>query len=468
MLKRLMLILSIAFLLATTAAVTSAQGGSGPDNALLPFGQQQTVAPHSAQWYKFDVGGKKQSASAILDASSAQGLRLAIYTPEQIAAWERGDALQAIGMGGPQPDHALGWFGEFNQAGTYYAVVYNDTDAPLQVTLRVQGDAVTTILAPTATPRVDPLMTPTPRGKGISGKLAFVDATGGNIYTVNGDGTNLQRVTFGMDPQWNHAGTQLAFARQGPVPGVYVINADGSNERLLYQTNEPRAPAWNADDSEIIFAYQGATKGGGEACFRGRCFERPASTEWKLGAVNVGDGAYHDVRSTAGAFTPTVAPDGTIVYNDPSIGLMKTTSTGEPQPEPFIGDLRVTSRTYNPLRIMSPALSPDGKQIVYMVMQPPTWQIALANSDGGNQHLLTRDNALAIAHPSNVAPQWSPDGKQILFLSNRNGITSDSSKWEFFTMNADGSNAQQVLKNISDQIEIRYDYQAGRMTSWAK
>lgn len=178
--------------------------------------------------------------------------------------------------------------------------------------------------------------------------------------------------------------------------------------------------------------------------------------------MNVADGAYHDVRSSDSAITPTIAPDSTIVYNDGNIGLLKTTSTGEPAAEPFIGDLRITSPTYNPLRIMSPAVSPDGKQIIYMVMQQPTWQIAQANADGGNQHLLTRDNALAIAHPSNVAPQWSPDSQQILFLSNRNG------RWEFFTMDADGGNVQQVLKNITDQIEIRYDYQAGRMMSWTK
>jgi TolB protein len=462
MLKKLVFVFFLAALFLGTVAITSAQSGSGPDDALLPIGQTQTIAPHSAQWYKFDVGGKKRSATATLDSSVTTGLRLAIYTPEQISNWQRGDSLKAIGMGSPQQDHTLGWYGEFNQAGTYYAVAYNDNDAPVTVQVLVQGDAITTLPAPTATPNIDPLMTPTPLGKGISGKLVFVDATGGNIYTVNGDGTNLQRVTFGMDPQWNHTGTMITFARQGPVPGIYVANADGSDERLLYQTNEPRAPTWSADDSEIIFAYQGATKGGGERCFRNRCFTLPSSVEWKLGAVTLADGKYHDVRSSNDAFTPTAAPDGTIVYNDPAIGLMKITPDGEPQPDPFIGDLRITSPAYNPLRMMSPTLSPDGTQIIYMVMQQPTWQIAWANSDGSNQHLLTSDNPLAIAHPSNVAPQWSPDGKQILLLSNRNG------KWEFFVMNADGSNLHQVLKNITDQIQIRYDYQAGRMMSWSE
>lgn len=462
MVKKTFLIVLFAAVFLLTAAAALAQGGPGPDNALLPYGQPVTVAPNSAQWFKFDVGGKKKAATAFLDAASADGLLLAIYTPEQVANWQRGDGLKALGMGSPQQQHTLGWYGTFNEAGTYYAVAYNDTGAPVDVRVTVDGDSVTTLPAPTATPNIDPLMTPTPLGKGIRGKLAFVDATGGNIYTVNGDGTNLRRVTFGMDPQWNHGGTMLTFARQGPVPGIYIINADGSGERLLYQTNEPRAPIWSPDDSEIIFSYQGATKGGGEVCFRGRCFQRPSSVEWKLGAVNVADGAFHDVRSGESAITPTIAPDGTIVYSDGNIGLMKTTSRGEPQPEPFIGDLRITSPSYNPLRILSPAISPDGKSIIYMVKQQPTWQIAQAGMDGSNQHLLTSDNALAIAHPSSVAPQWSPDSKQILFLSDRNG------RWEFFTMNADASNVQQVLKNITDQIDIRYDFQAGRMMSWAK
>jgi Tol biopolymer transport system component len=97
-----------------------------------------------------------------------------------------------------------------------------------------------------------------------------------------------------------------------------------------------------------------------------------------------------------------------------------------------------------------------------MVLQQPAWQIAVANADGGNQHLLTRMDQLDFVHPNNAAPIWSPDGKQILFLSDRNG------KWEFFLMNADGTGQQQVLKNISDQITLKYGFQSERMLSWWK
>lgn len=452
----LLLFLSVFFIGAAPGA-----SASGPDSALSPTGETQTIHGQSAQWYKFEVGGKKADASATVDADTSSGLRLALYTPEQTANWQRGQALKAIGMGSAQSDHALGWYGEFNQAGTYYAVVYNDSDTPVQVTVRVEGDAVTTQKTETkATVHDDPLLPKIPVGGGVSGKIAFVDAEGGNVYTVNGDGTNLQRVSFGMDPQWSSDGSQIALARQGPVAGIFTVNVDGSNEQLVYATNEPRSPDWSPDDSEIVFSYQGETQGGETRCFRGRCMQAPSTTEWKLGAVTLSDTNYHDVRSGETAFTPTWNVNGTIAYNDTSIGLMQTSSTGEPSANPFLGDLRITSDSYNPLRIMSPQYSPDGTKIVYMVQQSPTWQIAIAHADGSDAHLLTSDVVLALTHPSSVAPVWSPDGSQIMFLSDRNG------RWEIFVMNADGSNMHQVLKNITDTIDVQYDFQAGRMLSW--
>lgn len=457
--KRIFILLFIAgvfFIGATPVA-----NASGPDSALSPIGETQTIAAHSAQWYKFDVGGKKGDVSATVDAGTKEGLRLAMYTPKEIANWQNGASLQAIGSGSAQQAHSLGWYGTFNQAGTYYAVVYNDSDAAIQVSVRVHGDAVTTQKIETrVTVPDDPLLPKIPVGSGVQGKIVFPDSSGGNVYTVNGDGTNLQRVSFGMDPQWNSDGTKIALARQGPVAGIFTINADGSNEQLVYATNEPRSPAWSPDDSEIVFSYQGAIKGGETRCLRGRCMEAPSTTEWKLGAVTLSDNAYHDVRTGEYAFTPTWNVNGTIAYNDTSIGLMQTSSTGEPSANPFIGDLRITADSYNPLRIMSPQYSPDGTKIVYMVMQQPTWQIAVANADGSDAHLLTSDVVLALTHPSNVAPVWSPDGSQIMFLSNCNG------KWEIFVMNADGSNMHQVLKNVTDAIELDYDFQAGRMLNW--
>jgi hypothetical protein len=467
MLKHLRIVIPILALLLLLGVGTILAAGGGPGDALYADGTAQTVAPHSSLWLRFEYGGGNKEVSVTLDANNASAVRMKIFTPQAVAAWQNGESLQAVGEGSRVQNHDLGWSGRFQFGGTFYVVVYNDGDAPVTVNVTASGENVTNNnLPPPPQPTAIPNPFPhnTPVGKGIVGKLAFLDAQGGNLYTVNGDGTNLQRVSFGMDPQWNHAGTQIALARQGPVAGIFVTNADGSNERLLYATNEPRAPDWRPDDGQLVFSRQTASKGGGSFCFRGRCFTFPAMSEWKLGLVNSGDGTYSDVPTTAHAFTPSWNPvDATkIAYNDTTIGVIVTSTDATPSFEPIIGDLRPGVGTYDPLKILSPQYSPDGKFIVLMVAQPPTWQIAIANADGSNRHLLTSMNPLDFTHANNVAPVWSPDGTKILFLSDRNG------KWEFFTMNPDGSGAQQVLKNITDQIAITYSYQGERLMSWTK
>ncbi len=60
----------------------------------------------------------------------------------------------------------------------------------------------------------------------------------------------------------------------------------------------------------------------------------------------------------------------------------------------------------------------------------------------------------------NVAPTWSTDGQQILFLSDRNG------KWEFFVTDPSGQNIKQVLKNVTDQVTIQFGYNNERVMDW--
>lgn len=319
------------------------------------------------------------------------------------------------------------------------------------------GSAATTLAAGNASA--------TSAAAALTGKLVFVDAAGGNIYTVNADGTNLKRITNGLDPQWSNDGSKIAFARQGNAPGIYVINADGTNERLLYQTNEARSPVWSPDDSQIVFSFLAKTKSGATRTVtrngKTTTFTEPDTNLWRLARINSAGGGFTDLQATNNALTPTWNLKRNVIgFNDLTIGIMQMSLDNSYTPFPFVGDLRVTESDYNPLRLMSPQYSPDGSRIAYVVQQQPTWQIAVANADGSSQGLLTRDDALADAHPNNVAPVWSPDSQQILFLSNRSG------KWEFFLMNADGTNVRQVLQNVTSQITLNYSYNSDRIMSW--
>ena len=62
------------------------------------------------------------------------------------------------------------------------------------------------------------------------------------------------------------------------------------------------------------------------------------------------------------------------------------------------------------------------------------------NSDGGERQRLTESNE------DNYLPKWSPDGEQIIFVSERDGNP------EIYVMNADGSDQRRLTDNPSDDL----------------
>ena len=76
----------------------------------------------------------------------------------------------------------------------------------------------------------------------------------------------------------------------------------------------------------------------------------------------------------------------------------------------------------------------------------PAPEIYVMDADGGNLHRLTNNPS------SDYAPSWSPDGKRIAFVSDRDGHV-DANDWltaEIYVMDADGGNPQNLTNNPSD------------------
>jgi len=89
-------------------------------------------------------------------------------------------------------------------------------------------------------------------------------------------------------------------------------------------------------------------------------------------------------------------------------------------------------------RISEPVLSPDGRNVAFTVqtvdldrnMKPTQiWTVALS---GGFPRQITRDG------DSNQRPRWSPDSRQIYFVSNRSGSS------QIWAMNPDGGSPRQI------------------------
>ncbi len=85
-------------------------------------------------------------------------------------------------------------------------------------------------------------------------KIAFSDSEQ-NLYIMNSDGTNINKLTDGVRPHWSPDGSKIVFSkeRKDDCFDTYVINIDRTNlERLtFFNSITPSEAIWNPNGSKI-------------------------------------------------------------------------------------------------------------------------------------------------------------------------------------------------------------------------
>jgi TolB protein len=213
----------------------------------------------------------------------------------------------------------------------------------------------------------------------------------------------------------------LLFSVHGPSAGIYEINSDGSNLKIVIANGF--APDWSPDGKSFVYA--------AELAGQSHIYNSKA------------DGS-EGVQLTCGSFSddfPIWLPDGeTIAFrstDQKGLWWWRTIrSSGG-------GMTSLTNPSYD-FFFQTLAWSGDGNWIAWMSLKEQQMrddgssQIHVRRADGSGEVALT-ENLWA-----NINPSWSPDGLRIAFLSEMDGIYG---KYSLYTIGRDGSGLERLLDN---------------------
>lgn len=307
-------------------------------------------------------------------------------------------------------------------------------------------------------------------------KLAFVSA--GEIWVINADGSNERRVTTNSttdaDPAWSPDGTKIIFGRGS---GISVINLDGTNETpLTGGAGVDIQPSWSNDGTKIAFRRTNATNLGIYT------MNEDGSNQLRVVADSPGtfpspSTIYENPKwqpvaqipntfTISGRLTHNTSPviGATVNLNGTTKASVTTDATGNYQ---FSG--LTASGNYNispsfPKHYFTPANRSfnnlNSNQLANFevlgicqfgncvkngkIAFTRSSDIFTINPDGTNQTNITNNAA------GNSEPDYSPDGSNIIFTTNRDG------NYEIYRMNADGSNPVRLTSDAAQDNSPQY------------
>jgi Tol biopolymer transport system component len=273
---------------------------------------------------------------------------------------------------------------------------------------------------------------------------SYTESSPANIYVVTPGGTGTCYVTndgnWNRNAGWSYDGSKIVYEVRNGAGGIWTMDSDGDNKKqLTFFPTRAFGPAFSPDGTHIVYADYGV----GEV--------DTGLVGIEVWVMNVdGTGNRQITKTTVKGLTrtginirwscrPAYSPDGTkIVYactqsGRSEIWVMNADGTN-PKQCTFPGYPTAPDANF-------PSYSPDGTKIAFLGGYETEYgNIWVMNSDSTQRTQLT-------IQPDSISsdePAWSPDGKSIMFNSNRYDPNIQRRAEETWVMNADGSN-QRVL-----------------------
>jgi serine/threonine-protein kinase len=218
------------------------------------------------------------------------------------------------------------------------------------------------------------------------------DAAVWKVNLTTGEQTQLTSPPPGADDlgaSWSFDGEQIAFTRnEKGMPTIWLLPVEGGEPSPIIEASA--MPAWFPDNERIAFM---SPRGGA-----------PNIWEMELGSRELRQ------LTTGGRgfdFSPDVAHNGSIAYVefDHQVDVYWIRLNSEE-----LEHERLTTFTGENF---APRVSPDGNRIVYY--RGPPYDLWLLDRTTGQHQRLTEDPA------SDRLGDWSPDGEEIVFMSDRDG-----------------------------------------------
>jgi TolB protein len=245
-------------------------------------------------------------------------------------------------------------------------------------------------------------------------RLVFIGEEKGEraLYLSDWDGNRMNRAGVKgkvlMSPRWSKDGTRIVYSdERNRQWGIYLLDFNNMNERKVYSSKGTNiAGDFLREGNEVIIS---SSKDGTPDLY----------------LLNLKNSNTVKLTSSFGIeVSPVVSPDGRTI-------AFVSDKGGSPQIYTMRADGADMKRiSFEGAYNTAPAWSPKGDKIVFSGRRGGN-QIFIANPDGSGLNQLTSQG-------NNEDPSFSPDGRYISFVSDRDGVKG------IYIMRASGESQQRI------------------------